>query len=226
MDNTEDRVAKNIETGKNEKIRNISYEEWKSKFVGTEKLKTSQRIHQNKEIDKRQYDKYKKVLGNNFAFSFDEYVNMKYNDTSKWEVFKNYKQVLVNQDLNPFIPFEEFEKISREINEKLIGLTTVNGITIQGVKPHFIARVIGETYYKDRYPSVKYPQLKDYGYYEPLNIDDIIKCLINDKVYPETINNGKLSQKLQLNSVNVVVNPEDKTLVQCNKISKNKNWKD
>lgn len=46
------------------------------------------------------------------------------------------------------------------------------------------------------------------------------------EVYPKTINNNKLSQKLQLNSVNVVVNPEDKTLVQCNKISKNKNWKD
>lgn len=102
---------------------------------------------------------------------------MKYNDTRKWEVFKNYKHVLATQDLNPFIPFEEFEKVSQEINEKLIGLTTVNGITIQGVKPHFIAWVIGETYYKDRYPNVNYPQLKNYGYYEPLNVDDIIKCL-------------------------------------------------
>lgn len=143
---------------------------------------------------------------------------MKYTDARKWEIFKNYKQLLVNQDLNPFIPFEEFEKVSQEINEKLIGLTTVNGITIQGAKPHFIARVIGETYYKDRYPNVNYPQLKNYGYYEPLNVDDIIKCLSNGKVLNPKINsNGEISQIIYKDKIKIVVNPKTKDLIQGNK---------
>lgn len=218
MGDSKDRVTKNIGTGKNEKIKNISYEEWKNKFVGTEKLKMAQKIHQNKELDKKQYEKYKKLLGSNFSFSFDEYINMKYNNASKWEVFKNYKQVLVNQDLNPFIPFEEFEKVSQEINEKLIGLTTVNGITIQGAKPHFIARVIGETYYKDRYPNVNYPQLKNYGYYEPLNVDYIVECLINGDVLKPKINStGRFSQIIYKGNIRIVINPETKDLIQGNK---------
>ena len=126
--------------------------------------------------------------------------------------------MLATQDLNPFIPFEEFEKVSQEINEKLIGLTTVNGITIQGAKSHFIARVIGETYYKDRYPNVNYPQLKNYGYYEPLNINDIIKCLVNGKVLNPKINsNGEISQIIYKDKIKIVVNPKTKDLIQGNK---------
>lgn len=135
--------------------------------------------------------------------------------------------MLTTQDLNPFIPFEEFEKVSQEINEKLIGLTTVNGITIQGAKPHFIARVIGETYYKDRYPNVNYPQLKNYGYYEPLNVDYIVECLIKGDVLKPKINStGNFSQKIDINGLTVVINPETSILIQANKISKNKNWED
>lgn len=143
---------------------------------------------------------------------------MKYTDNRKWEIFKNYKHVLAKEDLNPFIPFEEFEKVSQEVNEKLIGLKTVNGITIQGAKSHFIARVIGETYYKDRYTNVNYPQLKNYGYYEPLNVDDIIKCLSNGKVLNPKINsNGEISQIINNNNIKIVINPKTKDLIQGNK---------
>lgn len=152
---------------------------------------------------------------------------MKYTDTRKWEVFKNYKQVLVNQDLNSFIPFEEFEKVNQEINEKLIGLTTVNEITIQGAKSNFIARVMGETYYTDRYPNVNYPQLKNYGYYEPLNVDYIVECLTSGKLLePKITSTGKFSQIIYTDNIKVAINPETKFLVQANKISKNKNWED
>lgn len=87
--------------------------------------------------------------------------------------------------------------------------------------------MIGETYYKDRYPNVNYPQLKNYGYYEPLNVDDIIKCLSNGNVLNPKINsNGEISQIININGLTVVINPKTSILIQANKRSKNKNWKD
>jgi len=87
--------------------------------------------------------------------------------------------------------------------------------------------VIGETYYKDRYPNVNYLQLKNYGYYEPLNVDYIVECLINGDVLKPKINStGRFSQIIYTDNIKVAINPETKFLVQANKISKNKNWED
>lgn len=87
--------------------------------------------------------------------------------------------------------------------------------------------MIGETYYKDRYPNVNYPQLKNYGYYEPLNVDYIVECLINGDVLKPKINStGRFSQIIYTDNIKVAINPETKFLVQANKISKNKNWED
>lgn len=78
--------------------------------------------------------------------------------------------------------------------------------------------MIGETYYKDRYPNVNYPQLKNYGYYEQLNVDYIVECLTSGKLLePKITSTGKFSQIIYKGNIRIVINPETKDLIQGNK---------
>lgn len=74
--------------------KNISYKEWKEKFVNDnpiekQKFETKQKMQKNKSSDYNQYNKYKTVLGEkDFGKSFEEFQKMKYNNISEWKNLK------------------------------------------------------------------------------------------------------------------------------------------
>ena len=85
------RAARDPETGKTIYIDDMSYPEWKSKFVkekGQEAWDYYEKSANNKGADKKQYEKYKAVLGKNAPKSLEEFQRLKYTDYESYRFVK------------------------------------------------------------------------------------------------------------------------------------------
>lgn len=89
-----ERVARDTEGNTYNVDKNMSYEEWKEKYINsnsTEKqaFETQQKMNKNKSSDWTQYNKYKDVLGEKeIGKSFAEFQEMKYNSIDEWKNLK------------------------------------------------------------------------------------------------------------------------------------------
>ncbi len=153
--------------------------------------------------DKKEFEEYSKILGKkNMPENLDEFQNLKYNKPKEWEQLKDYKKSVKIGELSPLSDFKHYKKVCKEINSKLVGVTTSNGIEIKSNSKHFISRVIGSV------------EQKRNG----VPVDDIVQAL-NEPTSISTVkyaSNGP-SQKFILKGVcTVSVNPETGSLIQVN----------
>lgn len=88
------RIARGSD-GKTYKVdRNISYEEWYEKYVkGDAHELQAEKMIKNKSADKKQFEKYKELLGNNTPKSIEEFQNLKYNNDEDWKNLKTTYKV-------------------------------------------------------------------------------------------------------------------------------------
>ncbi len=107
------RAARDPETGETIYIDDMSYTDWKERFV-TEKGQQAwdyyEKSVKNKAADTKQYNKYKSVLGKNAPKSLEEFQKLKYTDSEEWENLKYYYR---NIDDRPV----EYVKIDRELEK-------------------------------------------------------------------------------------------------------------
>lgn len=84
------RAAYNPKTGRTEKVpASMTYEEWHKKYVeGNPEALAEEKAIKNHASDKKQYDNYKKILGNDFPDTFVKFQKMKYNEPEKWKFMK------------------------------------------------------------------------------------------------------------------------------------------
>lgn len=87
------RRARDPKTGKTYLVPgDMNYKEWYQKYVvdkyGKDQAKIMKKKIINKSRDKKQYKKYKEVLGKEIPNSFDKFQETKYNDIKKWEEIK------------------------------------------------------------------------------------------------------------------------------------------
>lgn len=86
------RRARDPVTGKNVLVpANMHYAEWYGKYVkGNEQALMNEKLHKNKSSDRKQYERYKDVLGiKNVPKTLEEFQNIKYNDSDQWETLKS-----------------------------------------------------------------------------------------------------------------------------------------
>lgn len=99
------RAARDPETGKTEYVPDdMTYPEWYQKYVverhGEEKAKLLQKMSDNETADRNQYLQYKETYGKDMPKTFEEFQEMKYTDTERWDRLKaqaNSKNYLQNQ---------------------------------------------------------------------------------------------------------------------------------
>lgn len=96
---------------------------------------------------KKTYAKYQQVLGDNTP-TIEDFAKIRYNEDD-WKAFKAYTSSIKTGELTPFANFKLYQNISKEMDEKIIGIVTSNGIKITGKSNHSIARVIGSVNRKE-----------------------------------------------------------------------------
>lgn len=189
---TGERVARD-EDGKTYYVPdNMTYKDWKKKYV-KDAIKDS---------DRKLYEKYKGILGNN-APSLEKFIEIRYNDFN-WNEFKAYSSSIRSGELSAFADFDLYQSTSKEMDDKLLGIVTSNNITITGKSKHSIARVIGSV--EQRRNGVQ--------------VSDILDALTNSEseILPvRQMKNGR-SQKFRNKVVEVSVNPDTGNIIQVNPV--------
>lgn len=94
-----------------------------------------QEIWKNRYSDREQYDRYKSVLGKNAPKTFDEFINLKYNDSEKCDsIHLNYKdetlKIAIKTKYNLSINEDRQSKQFFEHN-KNVGIVFVDGKPVE-----------------------------------------------------------------------------------------------
>ncbi|MBS5694535.1 MAG: minor capsid protein, partial [Bifidobacterium dentium] len=117
-DFTEDeKRAMRDEEGKSKKVpADMTYDEWYKKYVkDNPKALIEERKIKNKSSDKKQYEKYKEILGDEAPKTFEDFRKMKYNDTNKYKALETkYNDSVVNNLLKEH-NIELVDKISDKL---------------------------------------------------------------------------------------------------------------
>ncbi len=171
---------------------NMKYKDWKKQYVNDAISET----------ERKSYEKFKNILGDKTP-SIDKFVEIRYNELN-WNEFKAYTSSIKSGELTPLADFELYQSISKEMDDKLLGVVTSNNITITGKSYHSIARVIGSV--EQRRNGVQ--------------VSDILDALTNSEseILPiRTLKNGR-SQKFRNKVVEVSVNPDTGNIIQVNPV--------
>ena len=191
--------------------KSLSYKEWHKKYVESDpKYLIEEKKWKNRHSDKKQFEKYKN-LGYDGVKLFDDFQKIKYNDTKEWDIVKGYTGIVQKGEISPLVKYSNFKKHHNELEDKLIGMKTADGVEIKGVSYHFTGRAIGT-----------------HDWANPNNSKEIMKKLNHKHVPSEAllkcVNEGKLSKKTNESCVfyteecQIAINPHTGNLVQCNRL--------
>ena len=75
----------------------------------------------------------------------EKYEIAKHNKTREYVLLKGYARAVKKGDIHALTSFTVYKNTAREIDEKLVRMTTVDGVAIESYATHFINRVIGQT---------------------------------------------------------------------------------
>ncbi len=92
------RSANDPATGKTIKVPlTMKYHEWHEKYVkGKQEAEAKEKALRNKAVDKKQYEKYRRIFDKDIPDSLVKFQEMKYTDPKKWNELKNRKQETIN----------------------------------------------------------------------------------------------------------------------------------
>ncbi len=200
------RIARDPKTGKNYYIdSNMSYEEWQKQY-GEDRVKKYHKMYVNESKDKEQYKRYISSLGKErYLKTFDSFQEIKYNNTIEYDALKyeynlkkHYDYAISTGGLSSLVNFKLYKEIDSNVDFKLVGLKTANGIYIKSYSKHFIDRVFGSV--EERRNGVE--------------LGDIMDTIINSNSFRESKRNGSI--KIIGEKCIVSINPITGNLIQVN----------
>lgn len=196
-------IEKYNEVEKDIKNSNKPFEIPKEKEESINKYLEEQKEKARLRNDKKQYERYRQILGDEVPKSLQSFRKIKYNDSKEWELLKDYKKSRESNMISAFTTFNDFKKYRDIIDKDIVGLKTANEIEIKSQSKHFIERVLGTSYDPDK----KRPR-------DGVGIEEIKNTLTNPlKVKEEPKKN---SHKFIGEKVTITINPDTGNLIQCN----------
>ena len=75
----------------------------------------------------------------------EKYEMAKHNRSREYVLLKGYARAVKKGDIHALTSFTVYKNTAREIDETLVGMTTVDGVVLESYVTHFIDRVIGQT---------------------------------------------------------------------------------
>lgn len=101
---------------------------------------------------KNEHKNWSNELGINTEVNdLEKYYKMKYNKPEEYELFQGYVKAVKKGDISPLVGYNQYKDVANEINQKLVGLETCDGVKIKSFTPHFVDRTIGQV--ADSHPN-------------------------------------------------------------------------
>lgn len=153
MEENTGRMARNLETGKSERVENLSYKQWYDKYVKSNpKAVVKEKAWKNRHSDRKQYERYKNILGSEAPSRFDDFQKIKYNKVEEYKLYKldysRRNRLIEHPELK--LPNVNLATIDgRKFTEYLFGGTNKDGL----IKGQLITEKLG--YNLDNYLDFK-----------------------------------------------------------------------
>ncbi len=125
-----ERIARDPESGQTYMVPgNTTYEDWYQEHViekyGKAQVDIMRKKADNESSDWEQYNRYKKILGNDAPKTFESFQNLKYTEAEKWSVLKGdyrklnaYQKIITNE---PAIT-KDLKEVAEAAKTELVGL--------------------------------------------------------------------------------------------------------
>lgn len=156
--------------------------------------------------DEKEFKEFESVIGKeNMPKTLEKFQELKYNKIEDYRMFKHYCFARDKGKISALASFTLFKSTKTKIEHITIGRTAANGTVIQSVSLHFVDRIIGTIYEKNKH--------------EGMSLKDMQNILFNGSLRKAKIDrDGRVSQKMEIDGVGTVtINPETGELVQCNR---------
>ena len=114
------RRARDPETGKTYLVpADMKYQDWYDKFVvdkyGKDKTEVFEKMIKNKASDRKQFKKFKEVLGKEVPNTLKDFQDLKYNNSDEWKLTKYNYKLRKEVIANPNVILNNADKV--EVNE-------------------------------------------------------------------------------------------------------------
>lgn len=162
------------------------------------------------------YTKWSNEIGANSSIeTLAKYYDVKYNDSPRYELLRQYADGVQTGWISPLSGFENYENLYNRIQSGIVGKSTQNGVLITGLRPHFMQRVIGtmvdpkilrEDLKVVRRSGVEYSDIED-ALFRPEHTGPVA-----------TRPSGQRSQRFVGKNCVVTINPDTGQLIQTNLI--------
>lgn len=169
-------------TGKRIKVpRSMTYWEWYDKYVkGKHEVELEEKKLKNRSSDRRQHNKYRKIIGDEIPESLDDFQNMKYNEVEKWNSLKN--SFRRNSTANT-----AYSTLAEPLQLKHVKKVLLNmGISYGETKIKIVRNpeLIGKGYYGWTNPNMQEVQLYPDAFTSRM---ELVKTLGHERVHLEQI---------------------------------------
>lgn len=135
-----------------------------------------------------------------------EYEEAKYNKSREYILLKGYAHAVSKGDISVLVGFKVYRDTAAEVEKKIIGMKTSDGIEIKSYATHFIDRVIGQT-------SSSHPGMR-----LGVPVEEAYEALKSGKADPAFKIRGDLRQQYFGKTCSVVISITDNKVIQANPI--------
>ena len=135
----------------------------------------------------------------------DKYSEARYNRTREYILLKGYNHAVEKGDIHVLTGFTVYKNTAQEVEDKVIGLKTFDGIPIESYTTHFINRVIGQTSTQHK------------GMRQGVPIEDVMKTLKAGRADPAfRLPDGDIRRQYFGDNCSVVISVKDNKIIQTN----------
>ncbi len=157
--------------------------------------------------EKEYYNWLKSIGANNSSLNtFYKYLFGKSNNTKEYWLLNGYKKAVDKAEISPLVGLDYFISTAQQVENKIVGLITENGIEIESFTTHFIGRIIGQS------------EKSHKGMRMGVKIEDIIDTLKSPTHIspPRATDTGEIRQTFTGKNNSVTISLTDKRVIQCN----------
>ena len=186
------------------KVADIPMEKDRLQTLGFNKSVSQKSVWAKKKYDINKFNEFKEILGDGGPKTLEEFKDIRYNKINEWNNIKTFMDSVKSGRIATGSTLNQWNALKKEVNKKILGIVTPNGIKISESSNHLIERIIGDG---NKRKGVPVDDIHN-ALMEPLDIKDIkIDSL------------GRKSQKFIGGKATVSINPDTGNIIQTNPTS-------
>lgn len=137
--------------------------------------------------------------------TLDKYKEARHNNTEEYQLLRGYGLAVEKGDISPLVGLDQYKKTAEDVQARVVGRITSDGVRIDSYATHFIDRVIGQT--ADPHEGMR----------EGATIEIVNDAMANpEKITERTLADGDVRRTYKGAGAFVTVSVRDNRLIQAN----------